>query len=189
MINQASSPTIDIAQKEMRSAFLGGFAGQFVSGLLWLIAAAISLWVSQTYGMLFLFFACMGIFPLTQLTLRLIGRPAKVEKSNTLWGLGSQIAFTVPINFLLVGGIILYRDMWFFPSAMIIVGSHYLPFVTLYGMKSYALLAGLLVLGGFGLALYGPAIFSAGGFLTGVVLILFSFHCRASVLREEKLSK
>ncbi len=34
------------AQREMRSAFLGGFAGQLVSGLIWLIAAALGTWVS-----------------------------------------------------------------------------------------------------------------------------------------------
>ena len=38
------------AQREMRSAFLGGFAGQLVSGLIWLGAAAISLWVAPLYG-------------------------------------------------------------------------------------------------------------------------------------------
>lgn len=32
------------AQFEMRSAFLGGFAGQMVSGLIWLVSAAISVW-------------------------------------------------------------------------------------------------------------------------------------------------
>ena len=39
------------AQREMRSAFLGGFAGQLVSGLIWLIAAALAAWVSPGYGM------------------------------------------------------------------------------------------------------------------------------------------
>jgi len=32
------------AQREMRSAFLGGFAGQLVSGLIWLTAAAAAIW-------------------------------------------------------------------------------------------------------------------------------------------------
>jgi hypothetical protein len=94
------------AQNEMRSAFLGGFAGQLVSGLIWLIA----------------------------------------------------------------------------------VGSHYLPFITLYGMKLFGLLAALLVIAGAGLALYGPAIFSLGGWLAGVILIVFAFVGRALVLREESAS-
>jgi hypothetical protein len=173
-------------QKEMRSAFLGGFAGQFISGLIWLAAAGVSVLTSQHYGMVFLFFGCMGIFPLTQLTLRMMGRSAKVSEENGLWALGSQIAFTVPLNFLLVGAIILYQPLWFFPAAMIVVGTHYLPFMTLYGMRMFGILAALLILSGAGLALYGPPIFSLGGWFTGASLILFALIGRASVLSEEK---
>jgi len=54
------------AQKEMRSAFLGGFAGQLVAGLIWVASAAMSVFSKPQHGMLFLFFGCMGIFPLTQ---------------------------------------------------------------------------------------------------------------------------
>jgi hypothetical protein len=174
------------AQKEMRSAFLGGFAGQLVAGLIWVASAAISVFSKPQYGMFFLFFGCMAIFPLTQLVLRMMGRSAKVNSENGLWALGSQIAFTVPLNFLLVGAIILYRPEWFYPAAMIVVGSHYLPFITLYGMKIYGVLAALLVLGGLGIALYGPSIFSLGGWLTGLMLIIVAFLCRRITLREEQ---
>ncbi len=173
-------------QREMRSAFLGGFAGQLVSGVIWLAASGISLWGTPRYGMAALFFGSMLIFPLTQRTMRLMGRPGKVSAGNGLWQLGSQTAFTVPLNFLLVGAATLYREAWFFPSAMIVVGSHYLPFITLYGMRMFGLLAGLLVLGGAGLALYGPAVFSLGGWLAAVVLIAFAFLGRHLVLQEEK---
>lgn len=174
------------AQREMRSAFLGGFAGQFVSGLIWLIASASSVVLTKYYGMAFLFFGSMGIFPLTQLILRLIGRPAKVSPENGMWALGSQIAFTVPINFLLVGAATLYKEQWFFPAAMIVVGAHYLPFITLYGMKMFGVLAALLVFGGASLGLYGPPIFSLGGWLTGSILIVFAFLGRQIVLKEEQ---
>lgn len=174
-------------QREMRSAFLGGFAGQLVSGIIWLVAAALGTWLSPGAGMAALFFGSMGIFPLTQFVVRLMGRPGKVSIDNGLWQLGSQTAFTVPLNFLLVGAATLYREAWFFPAAMIVVGSHYLPFITLYGMNMFGLLAGLLVLGGAGLALYGPAVFSLGGWLTAVILIIFAFLGRDLVLREEEL--
>jgi hypothetical protein len=173
------------AQREMRSAFLGGFAGQLVSGLIWLIAAALGAWVSPAYGMAALFFGSMGIFPLTQLGVRLLGRPGKVSPQNKLWALGSQSAFTVHLNFLLVGAATLYQETWFFPAAMIVVGSHYLPFITLYGMNQFGLLAALLVIAGAGFALYGPAIFSLGGWIAGVVIIGFAFVGRAVALREE----
>ena len=172
-------------QREMRTAFLGGFAGQLVSGLIWLIAAIVSTWNHPRSGMAVLFFGSMLIFPLTQGVLRLMGRPANVSNGNKLWGLGSQIAFTVPINFLLVGAATLYREDWFFPAAMIVVGAHYLPFITLYGMKMFGILAAVLVLSGTGLALYGPHIFILDGWFTGIILIAFAFAGRYVVLQEE----
>jgi hypothetical protein len=175
------------AQREMRSAFLGGFAGQLVSGLIWLASTAVANWVNPRYGMAVLFLGSMLIFPLTQGLLRLIGRPAKVSPGNKLWFLGSQVAFTVPLNFLLVGAATLYNENWFFPAAMIVVGSHYLPFITLYGMKMFGVLAGLLVVGGAGLALYGPPIFTLGGWLTALLLIAFAVLGRQLVLREEQV--
>lgn len=173
-------------KREIRSAFLGGFAGQLVSGIIWLVASGISLWVAPRYGMAVLFFGSMLIFPITQLTLRWIGRPGKVGADNGLWQLGSQIAFTVPINFLLVGAATLYREAWFFPAAMIVVGSHYLPFITLYGMRMFGLLAVVLVFAAIALGLYGPSIFSLGGWMTGILLIIFAFIGRQIVLNEEK---
>jgi hypothetical protein len=173
------------SQREMRSAFLGGFAGQLISGIIWLVAAALGSWLSPTTGMAALFFGSMGIFPLTQLGVRLLGRPGKVSPENGLWSLGSQVAFTVPLNFLLVGAATLYRENWFFPAAMVVVGAHYLPFITLYGMKMFGILAGLLVVAGAGLALYGPDVFSLGGWATAILLIVFAFLGRHLVLREE----
>ena len=174
------------SQREMRSAFLGGFAGQMVSGLIWLVAAALGTWLSPKIGMAALFFGSMGIFPLTQLIVRLMGRPGRVSPENGLWSLGSQVAFTVPLNFLLVGAATLYRESWFFPAAMIVVGSHYLPFVTLYGMKMFTVLAGALIVLGAGLALYGPQVFSLGAWITAPLLLISAFVGRYLVLKEEK---
>jgi hypothetical protein len=178
--------TLPDCQREMRTAFLGGFAGQFVSGIIWLIAAALGTWLSPAAGMTALFFGSMGIFPLTQMVVRLFGRPGKVSPDNGLWSLGSQIAFTVPLNFLLVGAATLHREHWFFPAAMIVVGTHYLPFITLYGMNMFGILAGLLVAIGAGLGLYGSEVYSLGGWITAIVLIAFAFIGRHLVILEEK---
>lgn len=174
------------AQREMRSGFLGGFAGQLVSGMIWLVSSAISVWSEPRYAMAVLFFGSMFIFPLTQGLLRLLGRPAKVSSENGLWALGSQIAFTVPINFLLVGAATLYHEDWFFPAAMIVVGAHYLPFITLYGMKMFGILAVLLVLSGTGFAFYGQSISNLAGWLAAFILIIFAFIGRQIVLNEER---
>ena len=73
-------------------------------------------------------------FPLTQVVLRTIGRRPTLSPDNTLGQLATQIAFTVPMNFLLVAAATLYRENWFYPASMIVVGAHYLPFIFLYGM-------------------------------------------------------
>ena len=86
--------------------------------------------------MVTLFFGSMAIFPLTQVSVRLMGRPGKVAHENRLWGL-----------------------------------------------------AALLVLMGTGLAMYGPAGLSTGGWLTGATLIAFAFAGRAVVLREENRNR
>jgi len=115
-----------------------------------------------------------------------LGAQQRSAQKNGLWQLGSQIAFTVPLNFLLVSAATLYRETWFFPAVMIVVGAHYLPFITLYGMKMFGILAALLVVGGALLAAYGPSIFSLGGWLTAVALIIFAFLGRAIVRKEEQ---
>jgi len=175
-------------QFEMRSSFLGGFAGQLVSGIIWLASAAASTWLSPSFGMAVLFFGSMLIFPLTQGTLRLLGKEGTVSKENKLWGLGTQTAFTVPINFLLVGAATLYRENWFFPASLIVVGAHYLPFITLYGMKMFGVLAFLMVTAGTVLGLYGPDVFPLGGWLGAVALLVFAFTGRHIALQQEKIT-
>lgn len=173
------------AQREVRSAFLGGFVGQLIAGIIWALSAAISAWVTPHLGMAVLFFVSMFLFPLTQFTLRLMGRPAKLRTENTLNQLAMQIAFTVPIGFILVGAATLYRENWFYPASMVVVGAHYLPFIFLYGMPQFGILAGLLIAVGIGIGLYGPNVFSLGGWISAVILIIFAFIGRSVILGEE----
>ncbi|GIK73524.1 MAG: hypothetical protein BroJett021_25120 [Chloroflexota bacterium] len=174
------------AQREMRRAFLGGFAGQLIAGVIWAASAAFTLLAAPNVGIAVLFFGSMAIFPLTQGLLRLIGRPAKVGAENGLWALGAQIAFTVPLNFLLVFAATFYRHDWFYPAAMIAVGAHYLPFVTLYGMRMFAVLGALLVGAGTALAMVGTPFLSFGGWLGAALLIAFALIGRWQVLAEER---
>ncbi len=54
----------------------------------------------------------------------------------------------------------------------------------LWTMRMFAGLAALLVGIGFMLALYGPPIFSLGGWIAGALMIVFGFLGRRLVLRE-----
>ncbi|HSJ52199.1 MAG TPA: hypothetical protein VLC52_00510 [Anaerolineae bacterium] len=174
------------AQREMRASFLGGFAGQGVSGLIWLLSAALSTWVSPDAGVWTLVAGGFFIFPLTQLVLRALGRRPSLSRENSLNGLGMQVAFTLPLNLPLVAAATLYRFEWFYPAFMIALGAHYLPFVFLYGMPHFALLAALLVGGGLVIGLYGPGPFALGGWLTGLVLLAFAFVGLAVARRENR---
>ena len=96
-----------------------------------------------------------------------------------------QVAFTVPFNLLVVAGATLYRLNWFYPACMIVVGSHYLPFVFLYGMWQFWILGGLLVAGGLVIGLYLPALFILGGWVTGAILLVFAFVGRRVAKAEQ----
>jgi hypothetical protein len=174
------------AQREIRSAFLGGFVGQLVAGAIWALSAALGTWMAPIYGMLALFFVSMLLYPLTQVILKAIGRPAALSAGNTLGQLATQVAFTVPIGFILVAAATLHHQNWFYPASLIVVGAHYLPFMFLYGMPQFAVLAGSMILAGVGLGLYGPDVFSLGGWVGALFLIGFAFWGRRIVLKEEE---
>lgn len=160
------------AQREVRLGFVGGAAGQLVSAILWLGSAALGTWGTPRHAILFLVIGGFFIFPLTTLVLRLAGHPGRLSRDNPMGRLAMQVAFIVPLSLPLVGAATLYDLTWFYPSFMVVVGAHYLPFTFLYGMSMFAGLAAVLVGGGVALALWGPESFALGGWLTGGVLAL-----------------
>lgn len=174
------------AQRELRSAFLGGFVGQTVSAVLWLVSGALAVWSTPRTAIWFLVLAGFFIFPLTQLGLRMMGRPGKVRGENALGSLGAQVAFVLPLGLPLVGAAALYRLDWFYPAFMIILGAHYIPFVFLYGMRMFAVLGALLWVTGFMLGTTVSLGFSAGAWITGIILVVFGVVGRDVVLREER---
>lgn len=174
------------AQREVRQVFLGGFVGQAVSAGLWLLSAGLSTWASRRLGIMLLLIGGTFIFPVTQLVLRATGRRASLSHENPMGLLAMQIAFTVPLNLVVAGGATLYRIDWFYPACMIVVGSHYLPFVHLYGMWQFWILGGLLVGGGVMIGLYLPGSFSLGGWVTAAVLLGFAFVGRSVASAEER---
>ena len=148
-------------QSEMRTAFLGGFAGQLVSRA------------------------------------DLVGSGRGQHRNERSGGDGSPVFWehadlsvdpdrTCQQKVDRHGEGNLYRESWFFPAALIVVGSHYLPFVTLYRMKMFAVLAGLMVAAGAGIGLYGPDQFSLGGWAGAGLLIAFAFIGRTISLRKEQ---
>jgi hypothetical protein len=165
---------IKSAQQDMQSTFLRGSVGQIVSGVIWLFSAGLGTWVSERYAILALVFAGIFIFPLTQLTLRLLGRPAGLPKEHPMNQLAMQVAFIVPLTLPLIGAAALYNLHWFYPAFMLVLGTHYLPFIFLYGMWEFGVLSAILIGGSVAIGFLSPETFTFGGWFTGVVLLLFA---------------
>ena len=166
---------ISEAQHEVRTVYLGGSFGQFASALIWFASAAIATFVDPKAGFWALAIGGAAIFPLTQALLRMAGRRAVLARENPLSGLAMQIAFTVPLVLPVAGAAALHRSGWFYPACMVIVGAHYLPFVFLYGMKTFALLAAALIGSGFAIGWFAPNQVVMGGWVGGGVLFVFAF--------------
>lgn len=67
---------------------------------------------------------------------------------------------------------------------MVLLGAHYLPFVTLYGMRIFAFLAGMLIAEGVIIALYFSATFSLGAWIARLTLFVFAWIGRSTVASE-----
>jgi hypothetical protein len=173
------------AQRDVRQTFLGGFAGQFVSSVVWGTSAAACTWHSFHLGEVVLLLGGVFIFPLTQLMLRSMGHAYALPKGHPMNALGIQVAFSLSLNLPLLIGIAALRPSWFYPACMIAVGAHYLPFVFSYGMWQFAALCGVLVTGGVAIAMYLPGPVSLGAWLTAAVLLVFAFVGRQVVLQDE----
>lgn len=162
------------AQQEMLTRYTGGFYGQLVSGVLWLASASLAAWSSPRAAITTLVVGGFFIFPVTELFVRIAGEKTVLSAANSLRYLAMQVAFVLPLSMLLLLPVSLYRLNWFYPALMILLGAHYLPFMTLYGMKMFAALAALLVGGGVVIAMYWSSSFSVGAWFTGVTLLVFA---------------
>jgi hypothetical protein len=170
------------AQREVRTVYLGGFVGQLVSAALWSLSAAAATWASFRAGVLLLVFGGMLIFPLTQMILRLMGRPASLSPENPLRELALEIAFLVPLLLPLAGAAALYRREWFYPACMVIVGAHYLPFSFLYGMRHFLILGSAMLATGLLIGMYAPGMALLGAYLNALLLATFAFVGRHTVV-------
>ena len=165
---------IKTAQWDVQTTFVRGSAGQMISGTIWLVSAILGTWVSERYAIVMLVLAGTLIFPLTQLVLRLFGRPSALPKGHPMNQLAMQTAFIVPLCLPLIGAASLYNMDWFYPAFMLVVGVHYMPFMFLYGMWEFGMLAAILIFGAVGIGMWFPHSFTVGGWFTTLVLLLFA---------------
>jgi hypothetical protein len=176
---------IKSAQQSVQSTFLRGSVGQKVSGLIWLVSAILGTWTSERSAIFFLMLVGMFIFPLTQLALRMLGRSSGLPKGHPMNQLAMQVAFIVSLCLPVIGAASLYNINWFYPAFMLIVGTHYMPFIFLYGMWEFGVLSALLIGSGVAIGILLPATFITGGWFTAIALLLFAVF----VLFTPRLSK
>ena len=157
------------AQREVRSVYIGGFWGQLLYAMIWLASAAMGTWGTPR-----------------ALILRLSGRPASLSKDNPFNFLGMQVALVAPFSMLLLIPVALYYLNWFFPAVMILVGAHYLPFATLYGMRMFLFLAGILMAEGVLIALYFSRTFTPGAWIAGLTLFVFALIGRSIAIGDAR---
>ncbi len=127
-----------------------------VSAIVWAIAAyCVSRWDLRT-GFIALFIGGMTIFPLAQHVCRkVLARPA--PSSGNAVGMLALESTIGMIALLAAAWLMLpYRPDAVFPLAAIAVGTHYFAFATLYGDRTYWLLAAILTAIG-AVALFEPA--------------------------------
>ena len=172
------------AQEDVRKTFLGGFAGQLVSAVLWATSAAACTWYSLYLGGMILVLVGLLVFPLTQLLLRAMGNAYALPKGHPMNALGIQVAFTLPLMLPVVMGIAALRPAWFYPAFMITLGAHYLPFVFMYGMWQFAGLCAILVTSGVAIGMYLPTPLSLGAWVTAAILFIFAFVGRHAARRS-----
>lgn len=162
------------AQSDVRRIYRAGFPGPLVSAIVWAAASAVFTWGSVAAGMAALFFGGMLIFPLSTLLMKLLGGPTALPKGHPSAALALQCAFTVPLGLLPAIVLGSYEPTLFFPAALIVVGAHYLVFISLYGMRIFAVLAGTLILLGVSALFFVPEVGGISGWLGTAVFLLFA---------------
>lgn len=177
------SMTIADAQQDVRHEHLCGGTGMLVSGLLWTGCGVLALTSGARAAMLALTFGGMFIFPVSMLIDRRFGRSGLLADGNPLGQLARESAFAMVLCIPLAFAAAMAKLEWFFPAMMVVVGMHYLPFASLYGMRLYWALGAAMVGAGYLLAFSGAG-FATGAFVGGALELAFAPLAYLAARRE-----
>jgi hypothetical protein len=171
--------------EEFRRCHRGGAAYLLVESVLWFTASMFGAHGHYRISILILVFGGMLIHPLSMGVSRTLKLPA-LPQSNKLTNLNILIALTIPLGLPLVFMTIRGGDFnLFFPAFCVLIGAHWLPFIYIYRMKSFAVLAGLFVAVGIFFGFVKTVSFATPGFVAAGLLLLFAFlHFRITASEE-----
>lgn len=141
---------ISDAQQDLRRAYVGGGPGVIISALIWLVAALTQHTQGVGAGFAALFFGGMLIFPGAKLVSRTVFHRENESSSNP-FGMTVLESTIAMIGGLFAAWLFLpSKPTLVFPLAAIAVGTHYFVFKSVYGDRSFWLLAGIVTAIGFG---------------------------------------
>jgi hypothetical protein len=166
--------SIQSAQQDMRTAYLGGATGMLVSGLVWLTAGLVGWQLSVKASVLTLFFGGMLIHPLGVLLDKVCGRTGQHSQGNPLAALALESTVLLFIGLFIAFVAVQAHPDWFYPIMLLTIGGRYLLFQTLYGLRVYWLVGGVLLVTG-ALCLVFKAPFVTGAFAGGGIELLGSW--------------
>lgn len=167
------------AQADMRDAYFNGGPGVLVSGLAWLVAGLVAVTVSHGTAVIALLVGGAAIHLLSVALAKLFGRRGAHDPGNPLAVLAGEGTIWFLSLIAIAFGLRLFRLEWFFPAMLLIIGGRYLTFQTLYGLRLYWVLGGVLSLAGMALALTRvtvPVAAFTGGAIELVFASLFFRH-------------
>ncbi|MDX2218437.1 MAG: hypothetical protein SF172_05385 [Burkholderiales bacterium] len=168
-----SDLTFSQAQANMRDAYLSGAPGVLVSGLVWLVAGGVALAVSDKSAVYALLIGGALIHPVGVVVAKLLGSPGQHASGNPLGGLAAEGTFWLLAGIAIAYGMHVLRLEWFFPAMLLLIGGRYLTFQTLYGLRSYWVLGGVLCALGTALALARVPV-PVSAFAGGIVEVVFA---------------
>lgn len=159
---------------EMRLTYFGAVPHTLVTAVIWLLAGLTGDLHSPIMGILVLIVGGMFIFPAGELIRKLMRINSPIREENRLPQLFMLLAFSVPLSYPLIYLIVKQDINLFFPSFMIVIGAHYLPFVFGYGMKSFGVLSLVMVGLGTYFSLSKTMMFSTSAYVTSFLLLAFA---------------
>jgi len=174
---------LDVAQRDMRSAYLNGTPGMFASALAWAVAGCVAAAMSPQRAVWALFVCGVFIHPVGVLFARLLGRTGRHARDNPLGALAMATTFWMIMMLPLAYGVSLLRIDLFFPAMLFVIGGRYLCFHTLYGSRLYWVCGAVLGLAGYALArLHAPV--ALGGFAGAAIEVVFAGLLLACARRD-----
>lgn len=140
--------SMDALQRDMRSAFLDGAPGMLVSAVVWLLAGTVCARYGMHAAVWTLLVGGALIHPVSTIALKLSGKSARAPKGSALTHLAMATTAWLIVGCVLCYGLYTANPAWFFPAMLLVIGSRYLAFQTLFGHRLYWLCGAALIAAG-----------------------------------------